>query len=60
MKYVVDIKVTGFIQVTVEAETDYEACDKASEVFDADYMNQPIGDLRWKATEAEIVEIIHE
>ena len=58
MKYVVDIKVTGFIQVTVEAEDEWVACDKATEVFDADYMNQPIGDLRWKATEAQIVEII--
>ena len=56
MKYEVDIKVTGYLRVSVVAENEDEARDKATDKFASEGMCQPISDLCWKDTDTFIVE----
>lgn len=43
----IDVRVTGYSQVTVQAETLEEAEEKAMDAV----MNYKVGDLRWKETQ---------
>lgn len=48
-KYVLEVKVMGWLTREVEAHNISEAMDKAA---DLDW-SMPIGDLRWRQTEVE-------
>lgn len=55
MKYRVDVKLTGYMTVEVEAKSIEEAEEKATEVFADKYFISPIGHLQSKKTEANCV-----
>lgn len=55
MKYRVDVKLTGYMTVEVEAKSIEEAEEKATEVFADKYFRFPIGHLQAKKTEANCI-----
>lgn len=55
MKYRVDVKVTGYMTVEVEANSVQEAEEKATEEFADTYFKFPIGHLQSKKTESNCV-----
>ena len=54
--YRIDVRVIGFVEITVDADTSEEAFEKAEEVFDEEYLHRPISDLRWKETKFEEID----
>ena len=52
-----DIKVTGYMRVTVVAENTAAAHEKAQSIISDDIMYQPISNLEWKDTEISIVNL---
>lgn len=55
--YEMDIKVTGYMRVTVIAENTAAAHEKAQSIISDDIMYQPISNLEWKDTEISIVNL---
>jgi len=55
MKYRIDIKLTGFEEVVVEASNIEEAYEKALDRFWEIYDTAPAKNLRWKSTEMDIL-----
>lgn len=49
MKYVIDVEVTGYECLSIEANSLEEAMEKASDRFDVEYMHLPITTLRNKS-----------
>jgi len=55
-KYSIDIKVTGYINVHVDAESSFDAIEKAHDVFESSgYMQSPIKDLEDISTTSDVV-----
>ena len=51
----IDVKVTGFINVVVEAPSEPLAYEMAREKFNKEYLEGPISALRWKAVDTLFV-----
>lgn len=56
MKYRVDVKLTGYETITVDADTPEQACEIACSKFEDYYAVNPAWDLRCKSTETTILE----
>lgn len=50
-RFVIDIKLTGYTTVHVDAENLEDAFEKASDYFTREYMPNPIRDLNWINTD---------
>ena len=53
-----DIKVTGYMRVTMVAENTAAAHEKAQSIISDDIMYQPISNLEWKDTEISIYSVL--
>ena len=53
--FIIDVKVTGFINVVVEAPSEPLAHEMVREKFNKEYLEGPISALRWKAVETLFV-----
>lgn len=56
MKYRVDVKLIGWEEVMVDADTDEEAKEKALDRFWEIYSVAPAESLRWKSNETTIMD----
>ena len=56
--YEMDIKVTGYMRVTMVAENTAAAHEKAQSIISDDIMYQPISNLEWKDTEISIYSVL--
>ena len=54
-RYSIDIKVTGYINVCVDAESSFDAIQKAHDCFVTDYMQSPIKELSNMMTTTDVV-----
>ena len=54
-RYRIDVKLTGYAEIVVEAVSLEDAMDKANTQFTEVYMAKPIHDLCWKDTELSVV-----
>ena len=54
-RYSIDIKVTGYINVHVDAESSFDALQKAHDCFEANYMRSPIKKLNNISTVSDVV-----
>jgi hypothetical protein len=50
-RYVIDVKLTGFAEAVVLADSLKDALEKAGDCFEKEYMPNPINNLRWVSTE---------
>ena len=54
-RYSIDIKVTGYVNVCVDAESSFDALQKAHDCFEANYMRSPIKELNDISTVSDVV-----
>ena len=54
-RYSIDIKVTGYVNVHVDAESSFDALQKAHDCFEANYMRSPIKELNDISTVSDVV-----
>lgn len=59
-KYRFDVKLTGFEEITVEADDEEAAREKALDKFEAHYSLAPARDLRQKVVELDNLDADHE